>query len=91
MLRRFAFLSERSSLHRQAQHQALVQGRRVKVRAGTLLVRFLWMTGYLSVVLGALFSTFFFPDLFSILRSQSDSLPPYLLPKVFLPTSSSTL
>lgn len=64
-------------MHRQAATSG--QGRRLKGRSGANIVRFLWILGYLSVGLGALFSTFFYPDLLSILRSQRDSIQPYVL------------
>lgn len=73
---------------RQTQQQAaLGQGRRQKARpvGGGALVRMLWISGYLTVTLGALFSTFFYPELLSILRSQKLSVQPYVLPKVSSP------
>lgn len=63
-------------MHRQAATSG--QGRRLKVRAGANIVRFLWMLGYLSVGLGALFSTFFYPDLLFMLRPQRDTVQPEL-------------
>ncbi|KAH9565287.1 hypothetical protein CY35_04G070300 [Sphagnum magellanicum] len=69
---------------RQTQQQvALGQGHRQKARSvgGGALVRMLWISGYLTVTLGALFSTFFYPDLLSILRSRKLSVQPYVLPK----------
>jgi hypothetical protein len=69
---------------RQTQQQlALGQGRRQKARSvgGGALVHMLWISGYLTITLGALFSTFFYPDLLSILRSQKLSVQPYVLPK----------
>jgi hypothetical protein len=41
----------------------------------------LWISGYLTITLGALFSTYFYPDLLSILHSQKLSVQPYVLPK----------
>ena len=69
-------------MHRQAASSG--QGRRLKGRSGATIVRFLWMLGYLSVGLGALFSTFFYPDLLHMLRSQRDTIHPYVLSQVFL-------
>jgi hypothetical protein len=87
---KIAGFSERSSSMQQRQTQqqaALGQGRRQKARSvgGGALVRMLWISGYLTVTLGALFSTFFYPELLSILRSQKLSVQPYVLPKVSSP------
>ncbi|CAM6018375.1 unnamed protein product [Sphagnum balticum] len=67
----------------QAQHQAVLgHGRRQKARSGGGgLIRLLWISGYLTVTLGALFSTFFYPDLLSILRTRNLNVQPYVLPK----------
>ncbi|CAK9859271.1 unnamed protein product [Sphagnum jensenii] len=67
----------------QAQHQAVLgHGRRQKARSGGgCLIRLLWISGYLTVTLGALFSTFFYPDLLSILRTRNLNVQPYVLPK----------
>lgn len=88
-LREFGSISGRSIMHRQAATSG--QGRRLKGRSGANIVRFLWILGYLSVGLGALFSTFFYPDLLSILRSQRDSIQPYVLSQVFSPNTYSYL
>ncbi|KAH9565286.1 hypothetical protein CY35_04G070300 [Sphagnum magellanicum] len=86
MQNKFAFHKKRSSSMQQRQTQqqvALGQGHRQKARSvgGGALVRMLWISGYLTVTLGALFSTFFYPDLLSILRSRKLSVQPYVLPK----------
>ncbi len=81
-------VSERGSMqHWQAQHQAVLgHGRRQKARSGGgCLIRLLWISGYLTVTLGALFSTFFYPDLLSILRTRNLNVQPYVLPKVSAP------
>lgn len=69
-------------MHRQAQNQALGQGRRLRVRSQAGFKRFLWMLGYIIVGLGTLFTTFFFPNLRSLLRSHRQTVQPYLLPQV---------
>jgi hypothetical protein len=71
-------------MHRQAATSG--QGRRLKVRSGANIVRFLWLLGYLSVGLGALFSTFFYPDLLFMLRPQRDTVQPelHVVAQVFL-------
>ncbi|KAG0577149.1 hypothetical protein KC19_5G134800 [Ceratodon purpureus] len=66
-------------MHRQAATSG--QGRRLRGRSVANIVRFLWILGYLSVGLGALFSTFFYPDLLSIWRSQRETIQPYVLPQ----------
>lgn len=81
---RFGSLSERSTMHRHASQHTSSLGRRLRVRSGAGLIGFLWMLGYVSVVLGALFSTFFFPDILSMLRSQRSSMQSHMLYQVFL-------
>lgn len=66
------------------------QARRHRGRSGASVVRFLWMLGYLSVGLGALFSTFFYPDLLSILRTQREAVSPYVFSQVFLRVPTTT-
>lgn len=83
-LRRFGSLSERSIMHRHASQQTSSLGRRLRVRSGASLIGYFWMLGYTSVVLGALFSTVFFPEMLSMLRSQRSTMQPYMLSQVFL-------
>uniref|UniRef100_A0A7I4E1G3 O-fucosyltransferase family protein n=1 Tax=Physcomitrium patens TaxID=3218 RepID=A0A7I4E1G3_PHYPA len=78
-LRRFGSLSERSIMHRHASPQTSSLGRRLRVRSGASLIGYFWMLGYTSVVLGALFSTVFFPEMLSMLRSQRSTMQPYML------------
>ncbi|XP_024378475.1 O-fucosyltransferase 38 isoform X1 [Physcomitrium patens] len=70
---------QRSTMHRHASQHTSSLGRRLRVRSGAGLIGFLWMLGYVSVVLGALFSTFFFPDILSMLRSQRSSMQSHML------------
>lgn len=69
-------------MHRQGATSG--QARRHRGRSGGLVVRFLWILGYLSVGLGALFSTFFYPDVLSLLRSQREPVSSRVFSQVFL-------
>lgn len=58
-----------NSMQRQLLGQT--QLRRSKYRVGSgVLVRFLWLCGYLSVTFAALLSTYAFPELLSVFRQQ---------------------